>query len=71
MINEYEEIFFEYFNGDDEGLVTGIQYRGVPIRPGSSTLGGDVNMHNCIGDKPTNCKKGVFCNASIKQWQCL
>ena len=70
MINEYEEIFFEYFNGDDDGIAV-VEYRGVPIRPGKTTLGGDINMHNCIGDKPTNCPKGVFCNNSIKQWQCL
>lgn len=62
-VKEYEDLFTDYFNK--------IEYRGVPIRPGKATLGGDINIHNCIGDRPTNCKKGVFCNNSIKQWQCL
>jgi hypothetical protein len=65
-VKDYEDLFTDYFDG-----IGVIEYRGVPIRPGPSTLGGDINMHNCIGDKPTNCKKGVFCNNSIKQWQCL
>lgn len=69
-MDEYDKLFEKYFDKFEiEVGNSNPQFRGVPIRGGG--LGG-LNAQNCIGDpNDLKCPKGYFCNASIRQWQCL
>ena len=64
-VKDYEKIFADYFDKTD---VLTPEFRGVPIRGGYK---GNLDVHNCIGEPPTNCEKGYYCIGSTKQWACL